>query len=233
MKFVQYLAGIVVVLAATAACGGATAQTQAAPQPAPSLPAATAADTGGRPGQTPADVAFIRGMIAHHGQALEMTRLVPTHTENTQVRMLARRIDVSQQDEIATMRRWLQDRGEAVPAADAGHAGHDMAGMQHDAPAMQHEMMPGMLTPQEMAQLAAATGAGFDRLFLTYMIRHHEGALVMVEQLLASPGAAQQPDTFSFANDVDADQRAEIARMQRLLAVFAATPPAPTAPTQP
>lgn len=230
MKSVQYLSAAALLLAATTACGAATAQTQAAPSPPPS------ASNGGQARQTPADVQFIRGMIAHHGQALEMTRLVPTHTENTQVRMLARRIDVSQQDEIATMRRWLQDRGEAAPAADAAHAGHDMAGMQHDMssmPGMQHEMMPGMLTPQELAQLAAANGAEFDRLFLTYMIRHHEGALTMVAQLLASPGAAQQPDTFSFANDVDADQRAEIARMQRLLAVLTTTPAAPAAPTQP
>lgn len=225
MKSVQHLSAAALLLAATAACGAATAQTQTPPPSAPST---------GTGVQTRADVAFMQGMIAHHGQALEMTRLVPTHTENTQIRLLARRIDVSQQDEMATMRRWLQDRGEAVPAANAAHAGHDMAGMQHDSSAMRHEMMPGMLTPQEMAQLAAASGADFDRLFLTFMIKHHEGALTMVSQLLASPGAAQQSDTFAFANDVDADQRAEIARMQRLLAVFTATPPAPpAAPTQP
>jgi len=228
MKSVQVLSAAALLLAATAACGGAAAQTQTPPPSAPS------AGTGGQPRQTRADVAFMQGMIAHHGQALEMTRLVPTHTENTQIRLLARRIDVSQQDEMATMRRWLQDRGEAVPAANAGHAGHDMAGMQHDPSAMRHEMMPGMLTPQEMAQLAAASGAEFDRLFLTCMIKHHEGALTMVSRLLASPGAAQQSDTFAFANDVDADQRAEIARMQRLLAMLTPTPPAPPpAPTQP
>jgi uncharacterized protein (DUF305 family) len=113
---------------------------------------------------------------------------------------------------MATMRRWLQDRGEAAPPADsmpAHHAG--MAGMEH-------EMMPGMLTPQELARLAAASGAEFDRLFLQFMIRHHEGALDMVAELLATPGAAQEAETFRFASDVDADQRGEIARMQRMLA---------------
>lgn len=232
MKSVQYRAGLALILAAVTACGAATSQT--APAPAP-------ADTGARPRQTPADVQFVTGMIMHHGQALEMTRLVPTHTGNPQVHLLARRIDVSQQDEIATMRRWLQDHGQPVPAA--GHAGHDMGAMQHDSTAMHHDMagmqhgsmpamMPGMLTPQQMARLAAANGPEFDRLFLTFMIQHHEGALTMVAQLLASPGAAQQADLFSFASDVDADQRAEIGRMQRLLAVLAA-PAAPAAPTQP
>ncbi|HEX8831990.1 MAG TPA: DUF305 domain-containing protein, partial [Longimicrobium sp.] len=213
-----WIAGTALLVIAITACGAATAQTQT-PPPAPS-PVARA-DTGGAPRHNAADVRFIQGMMAHHAQALEMTALVSTHTENTQIHLLARRIDVSQQDEIATMRRWLQDRGEAVPAAGA-HAGHDMAGMRHDMQGMrhdtssmrhdttQHAMMPGMLSPGEMARLRAATGVEFDALFLQFMIRHHEGALVMVERLLAAPGAAQQPDTFSFASDVDADQRAEI-----------------------
>ncbi|HET7229746.1 MAG TPA: DUF305 domain-containing protein [Longimicrobium sp.] len=229
-SLLQWMAGTAVLLLVTAGCGAATAQVQpSAPPPGarPSVaPPAARADTGGAPRHNAADVAFMRGMMAHHAQALEMTALVPTHTENTQIQLLARRIDVSQQDEIATIRRWLQDRGEAVPAAGA-HAGHDMAGMQHDMPGMQHDTsameharMPGMLSPEEMARLRAATGVEFDALFLQLMIRHHEGALTMVEQLLAAPGAAQQPDTFGFANDVDADQRAEIARMQRLLAAI-------------
>ena len=196
---------------AAAACGTAAGQsTPAAPAANPSpAPAAARADTGARR-HTAADVRFMRGMIAHHGQALEMTALVPARTPREDLRILARRIEVSQRDEIATMRRWLQDRGEAVPSAEehAHHAG--MAGMRHEA-------MPGMLTPEEMARLSAATGAEFERLFLELMIRHHQGALSMVAELLATPGAAQEADTFRFASDVDADQRAEIARMRAML----------------
>lgn len=186
------MAAAVLVLA-TAACGTAAGQT-----------------TPAHPAVSPADVAFMRGMIAHHGQALEMAALVPARTGREDMRLLARRIDISQQGEMAMMRRWLADRGQDTTAS-----------MQHDMHAgmagMQHAMMPGMLTPEEMARLAAATGPEFERLFLEGMIRHHQGALVMVEQLLAAPGAAQDPETFRFASDVDADQRAEIARMQALL----------------
>jgi uncharacterized protein (DUF305 family) len=206
---------------AGAACGAAAGQTSPAPAtspspaPAASPPPVARADTGARR-HTAADVRFMRGMIAHHGQALEMTALVPARTPREDLRILARRIEISQRDEIATMRRWLQDRGEAVPSAEehAHHAG--TAGMRHEA-------MPGMLAPEEMARLSAATGAEFERLFLELMIRHHQGALSMVAELLATPGAAQEADTFRFASDVDADQRAEIARMQRMLA---AAPPA-------
>jgi uncharacterized protein (DUF305 family) len=122
--------------------------------------------------------------------------------------MLAERIDVSQQDEIAWMRTWLADRGEAVPA-DSGHA--------HHGSGEQPALMPGMLTVQELAQLAAAAGVEFDRLFLTYMIRHHEGAITMVARLFGTPGAGQEPWIFEFATDVDADQRAEIERMRGIL----------------
>jgi uncharacterized protein (DUF305 family) len=200
------MAAAVLVLA-TAACGTAAGQTTPAPAPSPMpMPA--------HPSVSPADVAFMRGMIAHHGQALEMAALVPARTGRENMRLLARRIDISQQGEISMMRRWLADRGQDTTAAMM----HDM----HDGmPGMQHSMlMPGMLTPEEMARLAAATGPEFERLFLEGMIRHHQGALVMVEQLLAAPGAAQEPETFRFASDVDADQRAEIARMQALLATI-------------
>jgi uncharacterized protein (DUF305 family) len=193
-----------VLVLATAACGTAAGQATPAPSPAP-MPA--------HPNVSPADVAFMRGMIAHHGQAVEMTALVPARTGRENMRLLARRIDISQQGEMSMMRRWLADRGQdTTPAMQ-----HDMhAGMS----GMQHAMMPGMLTPEEMARLAAATGPEFERLFLEGMIRHHQGALVMVEQLLAAPGAAQDPETFRFASDVDADQRAEIARMQAMLATM-------------
>jgi uncharacterized protein (DUF305 family) len=172
---------------------------------------------------TAADAEFVRGMIGHHAQARTMTALVPGRAARPGVRLVAERIAVSQADEIAIMRRWLADRGEPAPDSAAGaraaHGGH--AGADHAAA---HPAMPGMLTAAELARLAAARGAEFDRLFLTYMVRHHEGALTMVARLLATPGAAQEPETFGLASDVDADQRAEIARMRALLRAPNSTP---------
>lgn len=212
----QLITGAGLLIVSAAACGAATAQTPPSAPPAahvhPSAPAR--ADTGQRR-YTEADVRFMQGMIGHHAQAVVMTRMVPTHTGNADLRLLAQRIDISQQDEMAAMRRWLETRGETVPAA-GGHAGH---GGNH-APGTDHAAMPGMLTPEELARLDAARGVEFDALFLEFMIRHHEGALVMVEQLLATPGAGQEPEIFAFASDVDADQRAEIARMQGMLAAI-------------
>lgn len=168
------------------------------------------------PAQHPADVRFMQGMIGHHAQALVMSALVPSHTQRPEMRMLAERIDVSQRDEIAMMRSWLERHHQPLPdsgRAMAGHEGHDMS---HGAmPAM-----PGMLNAAELDTLRAATGAAFDRLFLRYMIRHHEGALTMVRDLLAQPGAAQDSEVYRFASDVDTDQRAEIARMRALLASY-------------
>ncbi len=155
-------------------------------------------------GFTPADVTFMQGMIGHHAQALEMTALLATRTKSEDMKKLALRIDVSQADEINMMKRWLQDRGQTVPNEHA----HHLPG----AP-----LMPGMLTGEEMSRLAAANGPAFDRLFLEGMIRHHGGALVMVEELFASPGAGQESDIFAFASDVDADQRMEIERMGAML----------------
>jgi uncharacterized protein (DUF305 family) len=154
---------------------------------------------------TPADVAFMQGMIAHHAQALEMTALLATRTESDDMRKLAKRIELSQADEIGMMQGWLRARGQQVPSEHAHHMMHD--GM----------LMPGMLNQQEMAELAAATGPAFDRLFLAYMIKHHEGALTMVKELLAKPGAAQESEVFGFVSDVDADQRMEIDRMSDML----------------
>ena len=168
-----------------------------------------AAQAAARPRHTAADVQFMQGMIAHHAQAVRMSALVPSRTSRQDIRMLAERIDVSQQDEIAWMQTWLADRREAVPAADAGHA--------HPGASEQPVLMPGMITPQELAQLEASKGVAFDRLFLTHMIRHHEGAITMVKQLFGSPGAGQEPWLFEFATDVDADQRAEIDRMRAIL----------------
>jgi uncharacterized protein (DUF305 family) len=133
-----------------------------------------------------------------------MTALLRTRSQNDAMKLLAQRIDVSQTDEIRTMRQWLQARGLEAPDAHAHHA--------PGAP-----LMPGMLTADEMATLAAATGTAFDRLFLQYMIRHHEGALVMVKELFASPGAGQDGDINAFASDVEADQAMEIGRMRAML----------------
>ena len=160
-------------------------------------------------------------MIGHHAQALTMAALVPTHSQRGDLRTLAARIDATQRDELALMRRWLASRGQTVPAADA-HAGH---GAGDHAAMSGMPGMPGMLSPEQLARLERATGPAFDRLFLEGMIRHHEGALAMVQEFFATPGAAQDPESFRLASDVDADQRAEIRRMRELLATVSAPAP--------
>jgi uncharacterized protein (DUF305 family) len=173
-------------------------------------PAAAQAGTGSAR-WSPADIAFMQGMIGHHAQALRMTALVPARSARADVRLLAERIDAGQRSEIAQMRQWLRTRGLDT-AAMAGQHQHQHAGGADD-----HGMMPGMLTEPELEALAAATGAEFDRLFLESMIRHHEGAVTMVATLFFTNGAGQEPEVFRLASDVDADQRAEIARMRTML----------------
>jgi uncharacterized protein (DUF305 family) len=153
---------------------------------------------------TPADVRFMQGMIGHHAQALEMTELLETRTSREDMRLLALRIEVSQADEIKMMQRWLEARGQKASGLHAHHA--------PGAP-----LMPGMLTPEEMARLAEAKGEQFDKLFLDLMIKHHAGALAMVQDLFSTPGAGQEAEIFAFASDVDADQRMEIDRMSAML----------------
>jgi uncharacterized protein (DUF305 family) len=153
---------------------------------------------------TPADVKFMQGMIGHHSQAVEMTALLATRTQSEEMRKLARRIEVSQADEIKMMQEWLTSRGQPLPDPHAHHAGD--AGL-----------MPGMLTAAEMTRLAEAKGVEFDRLFLQGMIKHHGGALTMVQELFSTPGAGQEGEIFAFASDVDADQRMEIDRMFGML----------------
>lgn len=171
-----------------------------------------------------ADVDFVQGMIIHHAQAVVMSDWAATHGARPNLVILCRRIALSQRDEITMMQHWLQDRHLAVPdplhmLQDDHGPVHDRSGM--DMPGMDmgdHPMMmSGMLTPAEMRQLDAARGTAFDRLYLTGMIKHHQGALAMVATLFATPGAGQQPELFTFATDVDAGQRAEIARMQAML----------------
>ena len=161
---------------------------------------------------TAADVHFMSGMIQHHAQALLMAGWAPTHGASTAVRALCERIVVGQRDEIVLMRRWLDDRHEPVPAADSSHM--MMPGMDS---AM---LMPGMLTAAELARLDQARGREFDRLFLQGMIRHHQGAITMVNQLFASRGAGEEEPVFRFAANVFADQTTEIERMQRMIADF-------------
>ena len=165
------------------------------------------------PAATAADIAFMQGMIHHHAQALDMTDLLETRSQDPDMKKLALRIHVSQTDEIKMMQRWLAARGQDAPDPRAHHMA-DMPGME----GMDHAvMMPGMLTSAEMARLAAAKGPEFDRLFLEGMIQHHGGAITMVKNLFATPGAGQQSDIFAFASDVEADQQMEIDRMTAML----------------
>lgn len=172
---------------------------------------------------TEAEVRFMQNMIHHHLQALEMSGLVPDRTENPSIRLLADRIDRSQMDEIRMMQRWLAERGEEVPRVDHPHGGHaDHAATRehhvHPPHADPHDpLMAGMLTPQQLEELADARGAEFDRLFLEYMIFHHEGAIQMVQELFATPGSGQDSEIFRFASHVESDQSMEIARMARML----------------
>lgn len=165
---------------------------------------------------TKADIAFMQGMIHHHAQALDMVALLEKNTNSDDMRKLGNRIKISQRDEIGMMQRWLRARGQDAPDPHAMHM-PGMIGMDHDM-----VMMPGMLTEQEMAHLASLKGVEFDRAFLTGMIKHHGGALSMVKDLFATPGAGQESVIFAFASDVEADQQMEIDRMNGMLAAMRA-----------
>ena len=160
------------------------------------------------PPRTPADadVNFIQGMIHHHAQAVEMVDLLRTRGQSRKLQALGERISISQTDEINYMKQWLEDRGKPV---SAGHSHADHTGAM--------PLMPGMLTPQQMEGLAKAKGPEFDRLFLTGMIQHHNGALIMVEELFDTPGAGQDAVLYDFATDIDNTQRAEIDIMRGML----------------
>ena len=160
---------------------------------------------------TDADVHFMTGMIGHHGQALVMAAMAPTHGASASIQTLAARIINAQNDEIASMEKWLRDRGQPVPELHI--MGTTM--MVHGADHALH--MPGMLTDEQLQELDAARGPEFDRLFLTYMIQHHQGAVTMVHDLFATDGAAQDEAAFKLASDIQVDQRTEIARMKLML----------------
>lgn len=216
------LAGVLALTVPASSCGGPHSGSPDAPSPpdtaspdasgepsaptvrpgAPGEPTRTidpATATEGHPPYTEADVRFMQGMIPHHEQALVMTALVRENTDNPDMHALALRMEISQRDEIGLMERWLAARGESRTGG--------MEGM----------LMPGMLTAEQMDELREARGEAFDRLWLRYMIMHHEGALEMVADLFGSTGAGQGSEIFQFATHVDADQRAEIARMRQML----------------
>jgi|SRR5687767_2416046 len=191
-----------------AAVAGCAASNPPATGPSPESPPTSAAPATqvGIPSlkHSPADVKFMNDMIAHHAQAVRIAAWAPTHGASPAVQRMAERVVVGQNDEIAIMQRWLRERKEPIPEADSAHQGH----AAH---------MPGMLSPADLEQLNKARGAEFDRLFLTFMIRHHQGALTMVDQLFGSQGAAQDETVFRLASDVYADQSTEIERMQRMI----------------
>jgi uncharacterized protein (DUF305 family) len=164
---------------------------------------------------TVADVQFMSGMIKHHAQAIVMSRWAPTHDAGPGVLRLASRIINAQQDEIASMQAWLRNRRQPVPEATSGPMKMMMNGMEHEM------LMPGMLTDDQMRQLDAARGEAFDRLFLTFMIQHHNGAISMVKDLFATYGAVQDQTVFKFASDVNVDQTTEVTRMRQMLALLA------------
>ena len=163
---------------------------------------------------TDADVKFMQGMIHHHAQALDMVALLEKNTSSDDMRKLGERIRISQRDEIGMMQRWLRARGQEAPDPHAMHM-PGMMGMDHEM-----VMMPGMLTKVEMEHLATLKGVEFDRAFLAGMIKHHGGALTMVHDLFATPGAGQESIIFAFASDVEADQQMEIDRMRGMLAAL-------------
>ncbi|HEX5083771.1 MAG TPA: DUF305 domain-containing protein [Blastocatellia bacterium] len=216
--------------AAGALAGLSSLRVRAQQQPAPAAPVVVQPGAPGKPTRvlppttrgalppaSPADAQFMQGMIMHHAQAVEMTALIESHTENKDVRSLGARISRSQADEIKFMRRWLVSRGqpisEAMPGMDHMKAHDHHMDMSHDSMAL----MPGMLTSEQMEALRKAKGEEFDYLFLTGMIQHHGGALTMVKDLFDTAGAGQDAELFNFATDVDSGQRAEIRIMQNML----------------
>ncbi len=207
----------------------ATTPIAPAPEPLPA-PRATAsgtaqarADSVQKP-YTKDDITFMTGMIGHHAQAITMSELAPARTKTRSIQVLAARIINAQRDEIRTMQQWLIDRGQPLPMGgmaamgSGGGGGADHAGMH----GMSHDLMPGMLSEAQMNELIASKGSEFERLFLTYMIQHHRGAVTMVNELFSHDGAGQDDTVFKFASDVHTDQTTEIARMELMLKALAA-----------
>ena len=205
------------VLAAVAACGTPrqTQQGSVAPNPVvikgDSAAIANAKSDKDRYTATEADINFISGMIHHHSQAIVMAKLAPTHGASSSIQTLAGRIINAQTDEINLMSQWLRDHKQPVPEPNPMGMKMKMGGEEHVM------LMPGMLTEEQMKQLETAKGTDFDKLFLTLMIQHHNGAVSMVKELFATYGAGLDETVFKLASDVNTDQTTEIARMQRML----------------
>jgi uncharacterized protein (DUF305 family) len=199
---VAFIVALVVAPHPAARTAQGTAAQQTDPKPRPDLV---------RQPYNQADVTFIAGMIPHHAQAVIMAGWAPSHGARADVKILCEKIVVAQRDEITFMRNWLRDRGQDVPDATSTKHKMKMDGMEHDM------LMPGMLNDEEMAALDKARGPEFDRLFLIGMIKHHQGAITMVNDLFAANGSMQDDDVYKFASDVFADQSTEIERMQQML----------------
>jgi uncharacterized protein (DUF305 family) len=209
VKIVSRAAGLTVLMAISVSPVAASTppifQPGAPGQPSKPITASQSVEVG-RSAVNPADVKFMQDMIEHHAQAVEMVELLDTRTSRASMRLLGKRISMSQSSEIEMMRGWLARRGESAPDSDA----HDMRGMT----------MTGMLSPQQMTTLAAAKGAEFDRLFLQGMIQHHRGALGMVSALTATPDAGEDAALSDFLTSIVADQTAEIERMNQMLSSY-------------
>lgn len=187
-------------------------------QPTRTLPSSTRATL---PPPSGADVQFMQHMIVHHAQAVEMTALIESHTENKELRTLGERISRSQSDEMKFMKRWLEARGKPTSMSMPEMHGMDMSSRQTgQQTSSHHTLMPGMLTAKQMDALRKAKDKEFDRLFLSGMIQHHNGALIMVKDLFETAGAGEDAELFNFATDVDSGQRAEIRVMEKMLAIF-------------
>jgi uncharacterized protein (DUF305 family) len=217
MTITTRISGMVALTAALTVCGAGRAKAQAADQGKVSTQGEAAAMARARADSalhpyTEADIRFMTEMISHHAQAIVMAGWAESHGASASVRTLAERIINAQRDEIKTMQTWLLDRGKPVPEPDPRGVKMVMNGMEHEM------LMPGMLTEEQMKELDAARGADFDRLFLTYMIQHHSGAVQMVKSLFDTYGAAQDDMVFKLAADVSVDQTTEIARMRKMLA---------------
>jgi len=201
--------GTALIVSAAVATLGAQAPPQTAPPPVKRAYEYTPPPM---PPPNAGDIHFMTGMIPHHAQAVLIAGWAASHGARPDVRTLCERMVIAQRDEIELMRNWLRDRGQFVPDANATHHRMKMNGVDHDM------LMPGMLSPEELAQLDKARNAEWDRLFLRFMMRHHEGALKMVDDLFESYGALQDEDMYKFASDMYADQTTEIERMQKMLA---------------
>jgi uncharacterized protein (DUF305 family) len=204
------------VLSAPAACASGTrvGYQRSAPAPIAADARSSVTDTtvDAQHSYTAADIKFMDGMISHHAQALLMAGWASSHGASPSVLTLTSRITNAQQDEIAGMQKWLRDRHQPVPEPNPHGMTMKMDGMEHTM------LMPGMLTEAQLKQLDDARGKDFDRLFLTFMIQHHQGAVTMVTDLFDTYGAAQDISVFKLASDISADQTTEIERMQKMLA---------------